>query len=154
MPSSIDNTVAYNVGRIAAQVVAVIYREVGYADSLDAGSVRQAFRRSEDGGFQTVERIIGVRVAALAPRAFEDRGNVSKNVVGVSGNIPLCLQRNVRRVAHQVRHLQCVIFPHNHTQIAPLVIPVIRVYYLISVSRPDNSYHIRIKNTSVYDFCI
>jgi len=75
----------------ALEVVAVIYREVGYAASLDRGPIRQAFRRSEDGGFQTVERVIGVRVAAFVPRASDHRGYVLTIVVGVNGNIPLCV---------------------------------------------------------------
>ena len=76
----VNNAVAHDIGHIAAQVVAVIYREVGYAVSLNSGSVRQAFRRSEGGGFQTVERVIRVRVAALGPRAFGDVAVVARRV--------------------------------------------------------------------------
>ena len=45
----------------------------------------------EDGGFQTVERVIRVRVAAFVPRASDHRGYVLTIVVGVNGNIPLCV---------------------------------------------------------------
>ena len=77
---SIDNAVTFKLCDVASLVIPVVYREVGYAVSLDGGPVRQTFGRSEHGGSQTIERVIRVCVAALGPCALGDVAVIARRV--------------------------------------------------------------------------